>query len=486
MQIEFNDKAQERRFEVYIGQMIRTVEHADRAEPLRAYITGLIASDGRRSVEPMAALIDPTRVSKRQQSMLHIVGNSPWSDTAVMQVAYAWASGPISDHGPIDCMILDDSGIPKKGRCSVGVARQYCGVKGKQDNCQVIVSLSIGNDLATIPVGYRLYLTKEWAEDMDRRRKCGVPDDVVFQEKWKISLALIDGALATGKPAVPVLADAGYGDTTDFRDGLTDRELLYVVGIHKDTGVWPPGTGPLPPESNTGKRGPVPKRLRRDKDHQPVSVQDLARSLDPSAFTDVAWREGTKGEMVSRFAAVRVRPAHRDYELSEARPEEWLLIEWPTGEKDPTKYWLSTLAKATSLEDLVLTAKKRWRIERDYQELKDELGIDHYEGRSWRGIHHHWALCIAAYAFLASERALFPPLGPRRSDEILRLPALPPTFRPRGAPPSPASPADVHRDTANRPRHNADSRSRRVPNLPVRAATETRQSKIRSVIAENP
>jgi SRSO17 transposase len=409
MQIEFDNKAQERRFEGFMGRLIAAVEHADRAEPLRAYITGLISVEGRKSVEPMAATIDPKEVSKRHQSMLHIVGVSPWSDAAVMQVAYAWASGPIADHGPIDCMILDDSGIPKKGRCSVGVARQYCGVRGKQDNCQVMVSLSIGNDMATVPVGYRLYLTKEWAEDMDRRRKCGVPDDVAFQEKWKISLALIDGALATGKPAVPVLADAGYGDVTEFRDGLTDRGLPYVVGIKKDTTVWPPGKGPLPPESHTGKRGTVPKLLRRDKDHQPVSILELARSLESTAFTEVAWREGTKGEMVSRFAAIRVRPAHRDYCLTEPRPEEWLLIEWPAEEKEPAKYWLSTLAEAASLEDLVLTAKKRWRIERDYQELKDELGIDHYEGRSWRGIHHHWALCIAAYAFLASERALFPP-----------------------------------------------------------------------------
>ena len=474
MHIEFEGKAQERRFEAYMGRLIGAVAHADRAEPLRAYLTGLVASGDRKSVEPMAAFIDPTQVSRRHQSMLHIVGASPWDDRVVMRVAYGLAAGPMADHGPVDGMILDDTGIPKKGRHSVGVARQYCGVKGKQDNCQVVVSLSVGNETATLPVGFRLYLTKEWAEDMDRRQKCGVPEDVAFQEKWKIALSLIDDALATGKPAVPVLADAGYGDTTDFRDGLTDRDLLYVVGIHKDTSVWPPGTGPLPPGSNTGKRGTVPKRIRRDKDHQPVSAQDLARSIAPSAFTDVAWREGTKGEMVSRFAAVRVRPAHRDYELTEARPEEWLLIEWPTGENDPTKYWLSTLTKATPLKDLVRTAKMRWRIERDYQELKDELGIDHYEGRSWRGLHHHWTLCIAAYAFLVSERALFPPPGPRGGEGRLRKPALPSTFHPRGAPQGPAPSADVHHDAADCARHRIDTRPRRVPDLPLPAATKTR------------
>lgn len=475
MQVEFDSKAQERRFEAYMGRLIEAVEHADRAEPLRAYITGLIAPGARKSVEPMAALIDPKQVQRRHQSMLHIVGVSPWSDRAVVQVAYDQAQGPITDHGPVDGMILDDTGLPKKGRHSVGVARQYCGVKGKQDNCQVMVSLSIGNDTATLPVGYRLYLTQEWAEDIDRRRKCGVPDDVEFQEKWKIGLSLVDEAFATGKPRVPVLADAGYGDTTDFRDGLTARGLRYVVGIHKETSVWPPGTGPVPPESNTGRRGTVPKRLRRDKDNQPVSALDLAKGLDPTEYAEITWREGTKGEMTSRFAAVRVRPAHRDYCRTEPRPVEWLLIEWPEGEKEPTKYWLSTLDATTPQAVLVRTAKMRWRIERDYQELKDELGIDHYQGRGWRGIHHHWALCIAAYAFLVAERGLFSPLCPRGSHGILGMPALPPGFRPRGAPSAPTAPTDVHYDATRRSRHGADSRPGRVPDMqvPAGAASNT-------------
>jgi SRSO17 transposase len=478
MQIEFDSKAQERRFEAYMARLITAVEHADRAEPLRAYVTGLIAPGDRKSVEPMAALIDPKQVQRRHQSMLHIVGVSPWSDRAVLQVAYDQAKGPITDHGPVDGMILDDTGLPKKGRHSVGVARQYCGVKGKQDNCQVVVSLSIGNDTATLPVGYRLYLTKEWAEDMDRRRKCGVPDDVAFQEKWQIGLSLIDEALASGKPRVQVLADAGYGDTTDFRDGLTTRELPYVVGVHKETSVWPPGTGPLPPKSDTGKRGTVPKRLRRDNDHQPISALDLAKCLDSTEYAEITWREGTKGEMTSRFAAVRVRPAHRDYCRTEPRPVEWLLIEWPAGEKEPAKYWLSTLDETTPQADLVRTAKMRWRIERDYQELKDELGIDHYEGRGWRGIHHHWALCIAAYAFLVAERGLFSPLGPRGGNGILGLPALPSGFRPRGAPSGPTAPADVHHDAPHRSRHGADSRPGGVPDVqvPAGAASSTNGS----------
>ncbi len=460
-----------------MGQLITAVEHADRAEPLRAYVTGLISIEGRKSVEPMAAVIDPMKVSKRHQSMLHIVGTSPWSDGAVMKVAYDWAKGPITDHGPIDAMIFDDTGIPKKGRHSVGVGRQYCGVKGKQDNCQVVVSLSIGNETATLPVAYRLYLPKDWAEDPDRRQKCGVPEKIEFQEKWKIALMLVDDALASGKPRVPVLADAGYGDATDFRDGLTGRHLPYIVGVKKDTTVWEPGKGPLPPEPRTGKRGQPQKCLRRDEDHQPLPIVDIARGLDPSDFTEVVWREGTKCEMQSRFAAVRVCPAHRDYYRTAPRPEEWLLIEWPSAEKEPTKYWLSTLNETTPLAELVRTAKMRWRIERDYQELKDELGIDHYEGRGWRGLHHHWALCIAAYAFLVAERALFSPLGPPGSDRGFRLPALPATFQPRGAAARPASPADVDNHAADCSGHGADSQAGRVPDLPPLARGASRANR---------
>ena len=224
-----------------------------------------------------------------------------------------------------------------------------------------------------------------------------------------------------------MLGDAAYGIETDFRTALTTLSLSYVLGVQSTLGVWPPGCGPLPPKPWSGK-GRRPKLQRRDAEHQPVSAKDLAVTLAPSAWQTVSWRAGSRGDLSGRFAAVRVRPSHRDYWRAEPHPEEWLLIEWPAGDTEPSKYWLSTLPATTALVDLVHMAKLRWRIERDYQDLKQELGLDHYEGRGWRGFHHHATLCIAAYGFLVRERSLFPP------DEHFRrpAPALPPGWRPRG------------------------------------------------------
>jgi SRSO17 transposase len=332
-------------------------------------------------------------------------------------------------HGPITAWIVDDTGIPKKGRHSVGVARQYCGQLGKQDNCQVAVTLSLANDRASLPVGYRLYLPETWAGDAERRIKAGVPPDITFQTKPQIALDQIRAACAAGLPRGLVLADAAYGNDTDFRTGLTALDLIYAVGIQSSTTVWAPGTRPLPPKPWSGK-GRRPKRLRRDADHQPVSVKQLAQALPAPTWRMVAWREGTNTPLRSRFAGVRVPAAHRDEERAELRPEEWLLIEWPDSEAEPTKYWL--LPADTPLQDLVAAAKGRWRIERDYQELKQEIGLNHYEGRGWRGFHHHATLCIAAYGFLIAERCLFPPQ--QRLDRRQGLPpTLPANFRPRGA-----------------------------------------------------
>lgn len=425
--------------------MVAALGHEDRAGPFRAYCAGLLGPSERKSVEPMAAVVDPEQVSSRHQSMHHFVANSPWEDRPVLEVAYRWVVEPIEVHGPIAAWIVDDTGVPKKGTESVGVARQYCGAMGKKDNCQVAVSLSVGNAAASVPVAYRLYLPEEWANDPERRERAGVPEEIRFQPKWEIALEQIDTAIAMGVPRAPVVGDAGYGNVTDFRQGLTDRHLVYAVGIDKTTTVWPPGTGPLPPLPSTGRRGPRAKRLRRTADHRPISVVKLARSLPRSRYRTVTWREGTKGKMQSRFAAVRVRPAHEDDKRVEPWPEEWLLIEWPADEKEPTKYWLSTLGATARLRDLVRLAKIRWRIERDYEELKGELGLDHYEGRNWRGFHHHATLCIAAYAFLTAERLRFSPLYPRRLRSFVRLPPLPSDYRPRGSPTRSTSPTDVHR-----------------------------------------
>lgn len=417
------------RFDEYVDRLGAALGHADRREPLRAYLTGLLLPGERKSVEPMAARVEPHRLRARHQSMHHFVANAPWDDMAVLRVARDYALAQFDRHAPIGVWVVDDTGIPKKGKHSVGVARQYCGVLGKQDNCQVAVTVSLASDLMSVPGAHRLYLPENWAKDRRRRRTAGVPHEVRFETKWEIALEAIDRLLGDDVPRAPVVSDAGYGNVTEFRDGLTARRLSYVVGVNPETTVWPPGTGPLPPRRYQG-RGQPPKLLRRTGEHQPVAAAKLARRLPPKAWHTVGWREGTRGHMHSRFATVRVRPAHRDYWRTEPRAFEWLLIEWPKGASEPTKYWLSTIPDDAVLKDLVHLAKIRWRIERDYQEMKDELGLDHYEGRGWRGFHHHGVLCIAAYAFLIAERAR---LSPPAALAFLRPARLPKGFRPRGA-----------------------------------------------------
>jgi SRSO17 transposase len=259
-----------------------------------------------------------------------------------------------------------------------------------------------------------------------RRGKAGVPADVAFQTKPQIALAQIRTALNAGVAPATVLADAGYGVDTAFRDGITELGLAYVVGIQSSTSLWPPGKEPLAPKLWSGRGRPT-SLVRRDSEHRPVSAKELALALPRKAWRKTAWREGSNTTLASRFAAVRVRPAHRDYNRTTPRPEEWCLIEWPTDEAEPTKYWLSTLPPNVSRRALVDAAKLRWRIERDYQELKQELGLGHYEGRGWRGFHHHATLCIAAYGFLIAERGAIPP--PRRaalpwSSRYLRYPVV--------------------------------------------------------------
>jgi SRSO17 transposase len=420
------------RFAAFIGSLNEVIGHRDRTGPFRDYCAGLLAGCERKSVEPLAAITAPSRVSAQHQSLLHFVGNACWSDEAVLGKVQALTLPLLKKHGPVEAFIIDDTGFPKKGKHSVGVARQYCGQLGKQDNCQIAVSLSVANHHASLPIAYRLYLPKDWANDPARRAKAGVPEDVTFQTKPEIALAQIVQALKDGVPPGTVLMDAGYGVNTALRDGVTALGLSYVAGILPQTSVWAPGAGPLPPKPWTGQGRP-PKLIRRDGEHQPVPVKELALSLPPSAFETIAWREGACETLSSRFARVRVCPAHRDYNLAAPRPEEWLLIEWPEAEAEPTKYWLSTLPQTTGFASLVDRAKLRWRIERDYLDLKQEIGIGHYEGRGWRGFHHHATLCIAAYAFLISERETIPPSG-SPSARQREKPAIPEGYRPRGHP----------------------------------------------------
>jgi SRSO17 transposase len=464
----------EERFDDYVERLGDTLGHADRRGPLRAYATGLLLPGERKSVEPMAARVDPFRVGAAHQSLHHFVAKAGWDDAALLAAARAYALPALLEQGPVRAWIVDDTGLPKKGKLSVGVARQYCGQLGKRDNCQVAVTLSVATEQASLPIAYRLYLPEAWAGDPARRAMAGVPEEVEFRTKPAIALDQIGQALADGVPPGVVVTDAGYGNDTDFRDGVTGLGLAYVAGIQGTTSLWPPGAGPLPAASRSG-RGRPPKRLRRDPEHQPLAAETLAAGLPAGAWKVVTWREGTAGSLASRFAAVRVRPAHDDFRLSEPRAEEWLLAEWPEGESEPTKYWLSTLPEASTLEELVATAKLRWRIERDFEELKQELGLGHFEGRGWRGFHHHASLCIAAYGFLVAERCRFSPQGWRPR---LRMPERPAGYRPRGSSRAPgAAQPGLDRDLAPAPRGRADAPPAPMSLLPagLRAAVCAQQ-----------
>jgi SRSO17 transposase len=425
----------ESRFKAYVEALTSALGHADRSKPFQAYCTGLLLPGARKSVEPMAARMEPGRVQAAHQSLHHFVAKADWSDEVVLAAVRQRVVRQIERLGAIRAWIVDDTGFPKKGTHSVGVSRQYCGQLGKQDNCQVAVSLSVANDHASLPIAYRLYLPEVWATDAVRRRKAGVPEDIVFQTKPGIALEQIRDALEAAVPPAVVLTDAGYGVDTDFRDGVTALGLSYVVGIQSSTSLWAPGTRPLPPKRWRGIGRP-PALIRRDAEHKPVSAKQMALALSKRAWRRVSWREGTNTKLTSRFAAVRVRPGHRDYNRTSPRPEEWCLIEWPAGEQEPTKYWFATLPADISLRALVNMAKLRWRIERDYQELKQELGLGHYEGRGWRGFHHHATLTIAAYGFLISERSAIPPSADRQAS-VFEAPHLSPSYRPRGSPDPP-------------------------------------------------
>jgi SRSO17 transposase len=410
--------------------------HEDRQTPLKNYCKGLLLPGERKSIEPMAARLDPAKVEPMRQSLHHLVAKAPWSDETLLGEVRKQVLPAMLKQGPVVAWIVDDTGFPKKGQHSVGVTRQYCGQVGKQENCRIAVSLSVATWDSSLPIAYRLYLPKDWAENAERREKAEVPEEVEFQTKPEIALDQIRAAVAAQLARGVVVADAAYGINTEFREGLTELELQYVVGVQSSMTVWEPGKQPLPAKPR-GERGCPPRLLQRRADHQPVSVKQLAMSLPSSAFKEITWREGTERKLQSRFAAVRVRPAHRDYWKAEPHAEEWLLIEWPRGESEPAKYWISTLPPKSKVKDLVKIAKHRWIIERDYQELKQELGLGHFEGRNWRGFHHHATLCIAAYGFLVAERSRFSPSARAGHLEFVapRQPAA--DFRPRGSPRSP-------------------------------------------------
>lgn len=310
------------------------------------------------------------------------------------------------------------------------------------------VSVSLACEQGSLPVAWQLYLPRIWAEDAERRHKAGIPEDIEFATKPEIALQQLQGLLSEGAPRHCVLADAGYGIDYAFRQGLTEMGLRYVVGITSAVVVWPPGVEPLPPKPYSGMGRP-PVMPRRTVKRQPVSVKALAQSLPDSAFQNISWREGTNERLTGRFAALRVRCAGGNIGKARLLPQQWLLIEWPADHADPEKYYLSTLPETAALNDLVRAVHMRWRIERDYQDLKQDLGLGHYEGRGWRGFHHHASLSIAAYGFLMATRLKAgSSAGGKKNFVERQVPAISPDYIPRGSPARAASRAQLDQDAA--------------------------------------
>lgn len=424
---------QEKRLTAYLEWLAQAVGHADRRAPLGNYCKGLLLDGERKSIEPMAARLAPDHVQRMHESLHHFVAQSPWSDAELLRQVRNYVLPAMQKQGPVVAWIVDETGWVKQGTHSVGVAHQYCGRVKRKANSQVSVSLSVATARASLPIAWRLYLPVEWAESPERRREAGIPEEVQFQTKPQMALEQIQQAVAEGVARGVVLADEVYGSNREFREGLVELKLRYSLAVRCVTTVWAGERQALPPKPWTGKGKPA-IRLRRDAAHQPCTVEQLARRLPQPAWRQVSWREGSRGALRSRFAAVWVRPAYGDdRSAAGVQPEQWLLIEWPESEAEPIGYWLSNLPANTSLKQLVAITKQRWMIERDYEELKQEVGLGHYEGRNWRGFHHHATLCIAAYGFLVAERSRFSPSA-EAGHLGLRAPWIPAGFQPRGSP----------------------------------------------------
>jgi len=386
------------RLEAFAEEMFEPMARKDQRRWGAVYLRGLMLEGKRKSIEPMAARLQ----DGDDQCLQQFVNQSPWSAALVRERLARRMSVEIAP----EAWVIDDTGFPKFGDKSVGVARQYSGALGKVGNCQIGVSISAVTPQASCPIDWRLYLPGAWDDD-PRRVSCRVPGDVGHLPKWKLALEMIDELVGWGIAAPPVLGDAAYGDITELRLGLEARDISYVLDVKASTSALAEDTEPQRPPYRGRGRPPAP-RYRRPFS----SVAALAAAADADAWSDVAWREGTRGPMRSRFLALRIRPANlklRRADPDDELPVRWLLAEWPAGKDAPTDFWLSNLPADTPIEDLVALAKLRWRVEQDYRELKDALGLDHFEGRSWPGWHHHVTLVSVAHGFLTTERLRCPP-----------------------------------------------------------------------------
>lgn len=391
--------AAERRLRTFLDELVIPMGRAERQHWAAIYIRGLLLDGERKSIEPMAARLPGADV----QALRQFVGQSPWPWEPVQE---ALTGAVVDALLPEAVYLLDTTSFPKQGTHSVGVARQYCGALGKIANCQVAVSVHLGTETTSVPLTWALYLPESWANAPGRRAEVGIPPTVAFQSKPELALACLDRLRAWGLQPRPVLADSEFGNSWEVRDGLATRGYPYCVQVEATTSAWPTPPRSPAPLPRTG-RGRPRTRPRRDELPAPASLAALAQRLPARAWRTVTWRPGSKGPLTSRFARFPVWCAHAYQRGGPFAPrEETCLVEWPVAESAPTKYWLADLrGEPLGLRRLVRLAKGRWRIEQDYRELKDELGLDHFEGRSWAGWHHHVTLVSMAYAFLVLERA---------------------------------------------------------------------------------
>ncbi|MGT2525786.1 IS701 family transposase [Streptomyces nojiriensis] len=392
---------------LYVADVFGSLRRKDQRAKGDCYLRGLMLDGRRKSIQAMAGRLP----DGNEQNLQQFVNQSTWDPVPVQRRICERMLPLIAP----TAWVIDDVSLPKDGRMSVGVAPQYCGALGKRANCQVAVSVHAATDTASCPPQWRLFLPRSWDTDADRRTSTRVPSEVTHREKWRLALDMLDTLAEWDMRPPVVVADAAYGTNAHLRAGLDDRGIHYVLAVRADVSAHPLDAEPEAPP----RKGPVgcwPQPRYR----QPApSVATLAAGLETSTFTTVTWRQGTRGQLKSRFASVRVRPAGKAVERpikaaasSEqgwwdgVLPDCWLLIEWPGGAEAPTDYWLSSLPADTPITELVRLAKVRWRIEHDCRELKHGLGLDHFEGRSWPGWHHHVTLVTAAQAFLTEQRLI--------------------------------------------------------------------------------
>ena len=383
------------RLVAFAEEMLAPVARKDQRRWGEVYLRGLMLDGKRKSIEPMAERLP----DGDEQCLQQFLNQSPWAWEPVRERLALRMQAELEP----DAWVVDDTGFPKAGRASVGVARQYSGTLGKVANCQVGVSINAVCDHASCPLDWRLFLPEEWDEDVECRAAAHLPDGERHRPKWRHALELLDELEGWGLEAPPILADSAYGEITEFRAGLEERGLDYLVEVKGATSAYAEDARPERPPFQ-GKGRPPEVRYRA----KPSSFKALALEAGAESLQEVAWREGSRGRKLrSRFLALRVRPANKELRRAARNGElavRWLLLEWPAAAEEPTKYWLSSLPEDTALVELVRLAKLRWRIEHDYRELKDALGLDHFEGRSFRGWHHHVTLVSLAHAFLTLER----------------------------------------------------------------------------------